>query len=197
VGASSARNRGWELAEQPYIAFLDADDAWHSKKIEIQYDFMVKNPQVVMSGHAHRRLAQSDQKPDWIIRNTMAKRISKTVILVSNQFVTPSIMLKKDVPFRFSEGKRHMEDHLLWAQIIAAGLPVFKLSAELAAIYKFAYGVRGLSSQSRQMHRGEIDNYRQLCREGFISHSAMRILLCLSFAKALKRVLVIGVRNIF
>src|SRR5574340_1082572 len=44
-GAGSARNRGWEAAGQPYIAFLDADDAWHPKKIELQYSWMCEHPE--------------------------------------------------------------------------------------------------------------------------------------------------------
>src|SRR5438309_8195778 len=39
-GAAAARNAGWHAATQPYIAFLDADDAWHPRKIEIQYGYM-------------------------------------------------------------------------------------------------------------------------------------------------------------
>jgi len=30
-GPGLARNRGWELATEPWLAFLDADDAWHPK----------------------------------------------------------------------------------------------------------------------------------------------------------------------
>jgi len=32
VGAGSARNAGWSIASQPYVAFLDADDAWHFRQ---------------------------------------------------------------------------------------------------------------------------------------------------------------------
>jgi len=50
-GAAAARNIGWGLSTQPYIALLDADDAWHSRKIEIQFNFMERNPNVVLCGH--------------------------------------------------------------------------------------------------------------------------------------------------
>ena len=59
-GAASARNAGWAVATQPCIAFLDADDAWHPEKIEIQYDYMKRNPEVLLCGHRHRVLTRVD-----------------------------------------------------------------------------------------------------------------------------------------
>ncbi|RMG23518.1 MAG: glycosyltransferase family 2 protein, partial [Methanobacteriota archaeon] len=38
-GPASARNAGWEAATQPFIAFLDADDSWHPRKLEVQYQW--------------------------------------------------------------------------------------------------------------------------------------------------------------
>jgi len=50
-GPSVARNAGWGTATQPYIAFLDADDAWHTQKLEIQYEWMKEHPEIALTGH--------------------------------------------------------------------------------------------------------------------------------------------------
>ena len=195
-GAATARNVGWAEATQPYIAFLDSDDAWHPKKIEVQYHFMAAHPGISLSGHAHRRLRNRSENLDWEPGDFSVEAISKLKILLSNRFITPSIMIKSDIPFRFSEGQRHMEDHLLWAKIICRGLTAVKLSSELAAIYKFPYGAGGLSSEYHKMHASEKENYRQLCRDGQISPMTSRLLSAYAALKFIKRLLFIGFMNI-
>ncbi|MBC7511115.1 MAG: glycosyltransferase family 2 protein, partial [Ferruginibacter sp.] len=65
LGPAAARNIGWNLASQPFIAFLDSDDAWHPKKIEIQYYYMHKHPRISLSGHSSRLLRNEDNLLNW------------------------------------------------------------------------------------------------------------------------------------
>jgi teichuronic acid biosynthesis glycosyltransferase TuaG len=43
LGAGYSRNRGIKYSKGRYIAFLDADDVWNSKKLALQINFMKKN----------------------------------------------------------------------------------------------------------------------------------------------------------
>lgn len=187
-GVASARNAGWAVASQPYIAFLDADDAWHPSKIEIQHAYMQANPDVVLCGHGYRRLNQN-VLPDWNVVQGGAEPIRKWALILSNKFVTPSVMVRRDIGQRFVEKQRHMEDHMLWLKIICSGGRTVRLSAELAAIYK-PFGVHGLSSNVWLMERGDLSNYRRLYREKYIEGYQYAALGAYSVLKYVRRLFI-------
>lgn len=198
VGAGSARNAGWSLATQPYIAFLDSDDAWHPKKIEIQYQYMKDNFNVTMSGHLFRELPQNTMdKLNWDVDLKLVKKVTWMQLLLKNHFVTPSVMLKRDIPFRFLDGRRHVEDYLLWLEIVGARLLAVKLHADLAAVYKPMFGASGLSSNMWLMEKAELSNYQYLFQQKKIRLFQYAFLQLFSIAKYLRRLLIVHVlRNI-
>ncbi|MDD2918625.1 glycosyltransferase family 2 protein [Rhodoferax sp.] len=189
VGAGSARNAGWSIASQPYVAFLDADDAWHFRKIEIQYGYMRALPDVVLCGHGFRLLKQG-VLPYWSVGLGHAREVSKWAMLVSNQFVTPSVMIKREVHHRFIERQRYMEDHMLWLRVVCAGDRVVKLPVALAAIYKDPFGVTGLSSRVWLMERSDLGNYRRLYRAGHVNAPQLGVLVAYSLLKYLRRLVI-------
>ena len=42
IGAGASRNKALKIAKGDYIAFLDSDDVWDSRKLKEQIDFMKK-----------------------------------------------------------------------------------------------------------------------------------------------------------
>jgi len=194
-GAADARNAGWQIAMQPYVAFLDSDDAWHPRKIELQHGFMARHPEVALCAHRHQVL-ESPDVPRTEIGDFTAERISKTSLLLSNNFFAPTMMmLKRDVPHRFLAGRRHVDDHLLWLQILCAGLPFVRLSAKLACTYKRPYGHSGLSGQLWEMQKAELENYWILRRDGCIGLLTAIALSVYSLAKFIRRLVLASVRH--
>lgn len=194
-GAADARNAGWAVAGQLYLAFLDADDAWHPRKIELQHGFMAARPAVALCAHRHEIL-DSPEVPDGEIGDFSVQEISKTSLLMSNNFFAPTMMmLQRELPFRFLSGRRHVDDHLLWLQIVCAGFPLVRLSARLAFTYKQPFGESGLSGQLWVMEKSELANYWILRREGAIGAAAALALSAWSLAKFLRRAVLVWLRR--
>jgi len=186
-GPSVARNAAWDRATQPFLAFLDADDAWHPKKLEIQYGWMALNPSVAITGHSIARLDDArdfnissapglpDAQPAW--------QVSPRRLLCMNYFPTRSVMLRRDLPYRFDPTKRRSEDYLLWLLILFAGYPAWRLELPLAWTFKAPYGESGLTGDLWEMEKGELDTYKRVYQLGHINAGVWCALLFYSFLK--------------
>lgn len=187
VGPACARNAGWNLARGDVIAFLDADDSWHPQKLQLQYQYMVQHPEIVLCGHSAVR---SESVMTHDLGDLSAKQISRLQILFRNPFVTPSVMIRRDVPLRFQEGRRHMEDHLLWMEIALGGKGLARLNARLAYLHKAPFGSSGLSAQLWAMELADLGNYLLLHRSGRLSILWLLALWGTSLIKFARRLLI-------
>ncbi len=185
-GAANARNIGWDHAKTNYIAFLDADDTWHHRKIELQLSFMLNNPHADLSGHA---MELYSEKKIINHKEVFFRKISKTHLLLKNKFPTPSVMLKRSIPIRFKKNQRYSEDYLLWLQIIHNNYQCYFCSQILAFVHKPFYGSGGLSANLSEMQKHEIGNYKSLLNEKFISTPTFILASTLSYLKYTKRLI--------
>jgi glycosyltransferase involved in cell wall biosynthesis len=194
AGAGEARNAGWAAAKAEYIAFLDADDEWHPRKLEIQYAYMNAHPDVAVSGHRHR---QERDQHSWDGYQLMegGSDVSFARFILANRFVTPSAMLKRDLEVRFAAGQRHMEDFRLWLTVLARGGRVVKLDAELACTFKASFGEAGLSAEFVAMELGELRTYWVVCTERPILLPVILALVPYSLAKFLRRYVLLQLRS--
>jgi glycosyltransferase involved in cell wall biosynthesis len=191
TGAGPARNLGWEMATQPYVAFLDADDAWHSRKLEIQYGWMRDHLEAQLTGH-HTAWIRDGANPSAEPGSAKIVSIGRHRLLLGNCFSLRSVMVRREFPIRFDRAKRYMEDHWWVLQAAFSGYGIYRIELPLAFMFKAPYGVGGLSSRQWEMEKSELDNYWRLRRAGKLGSPAAVALSIYSLLKYARRVTVTG-----
>ena len=187
-GPGAARNAGWRRSREPFLAFLDSDDVWHPEKLRYQYGWMKKYPDVAVTSH---RCIQVDSHE--YVRVLSEEIISYSLkpfrLLIRNQMLTRSVMLKRNLPYRFPEDKRHSEDYCLWLEMVLNGIPAWYLDIPLAMSFKSSYGEGGLSRDLVAMEKGELDTYRRLWRKNLLPTGLTIGLFGFSLIKHVRRLI--------
>jgi glycosyltransferase involved in cell wall biosynthesis len=168
VGPGSARNRGWDSSNSDYIAFLDADDVWHPRKIEIQVREMEKSSSFSMSCH-ERIVSVSHSFPKIDSSIALMRELSLNNFIIKNRCSTPTVMVRRTVSERYKNKKRYAEDYLLWMEIIAKHGNALFIQLPLTSCTNPIYGGAGLSGSFTAMQKGELDAFRTLRQRGHLS----------------------------
>ncbi|MBN1518052.1 glycosyltransferase family 2 protein [Candidatus Sumerlaeota bacterium] len=133
MGVSAARNRGVAATRAPWIAFLDSDDFWHSRKLELQMEFLRAHPQL--------RICQTEDV--WIRHSVRVNPMRKHAKGEGDCFarslelcvISPSTVMLSRGLFEetggFDESLPVCEDYDLWLRI-ACREPVGLIKEPLA-----------------------------------------------------------------
>lgn len=197
-GPGAARNIGWENANQPYIAFLDADDSWHQEKTELQLKWMLDHPEIDFSGSLSERFPKNDLSIPTI-KALSSIEIHVPAMLIANRLHTRSVMLKRDVNLRFSENNstssyNAAEDFLLWLELLSGGYRGSQISPPLAYFHNDEFG-SGYSGALWTHEKRELNALWVLGSTGKIGRLAFGLASIWSLLKFLRRAVLVRLRK--
>ena len=164
-GVAAARNLGVRCSSGRYLAFLDSDDLWQPKKLEVQVTYMEELPEV--------QICQTEEI--WI-RNGVRENPKKKHRKPSGDIFRPSldlclispsaVMMTRELFKRvggFDEGFTVCEDYDLWLRI-SVDTPVSLISEPL--VIKRGGHADQLSHSSWGLDRFRILALQKLLRSG-------------------------------
>lgn len=165
VGPGGARNAGIAAGSQVFVAFLDADDEWHPKKLERQMAVMLRSEAPPFSAHSKgfSGLAWEDLNDKH-----PPKPIGRWPVLLSNAAPISTVIVRRDAIRHQFPLEYAGEDYAFVAENLLAGVDGVRLNQTLARAHKPAFGAGGLSGQLHGMQIGEMRVHFQMWRKGLI-----------------------------
>lgn len=196
LGPGASRNRAWDLTNTKYIAFLDSDDTWKPKKLEIQYKIMIEN-NIDFSCHKTDYISNNYNIPHSQIKtmdNISLKKISLIKMFFKNHVHTRTVMLKNLKNFRFNEKLRYSEDLDLWIRILSNNYNIFYFDLGLAESNQLSHNYKGLSSNFLAFQKSELFVLFQNGIKSFWTFVLLIFILIFSLIKFVRRILFVKIR---
>ena len=120
LGVSAARNFAAFTGDSSWISFLDSDDEWFPEKLQIQCDYLLKNPECVFL-HSEEIWIRNGVR---VNPKEKHKKSNENIFVRSLDFciISPStVMINRDLFERhrgFNESFTVCEDYDLWLKIL-------------------------------------------------------------------------------
>jgi glycosyltransferase involved in cell wall biosynthesis len=191
LGPGFSRNLGWDLATTEWIAFLDADDAWHPRKLELQLKTISENPTLDLICTKSHFMKPSSSLP--VLQNkSKVITISMNKMLFRNIVPTRSVLMRRKITERFRDGLS--EDYGLWLECLHSGLRFAKIQLPLTFHFRAEFGTGGLSSRLLKHEYYELKN---LIRYALNKPVWILFALLFSIVKFIKRVFTVLLRKVF
>ncbi|WP_437361825.1 glycosyltransferase family 2 protein [Olivibacter jilunii] len=196
AGVSKARNEGMKRAQGDLIALLDADDRWQAEKLARQLEVLQGHPDIDFLGS--NRNGEHWQR--WLFKKfEHLTPISARLLLYKTFFVTPTVIFKRSVLVQtgyFDESQRYAEEGNYWIRVCHDHHCVLlNESLVITGDGKPNFGFSGLSSNLKEMEKGELKNMRLGYKLGVVGLFEYLFLVIYSLIKYIRRIVIVKLRR--
>ena len=133
LGVAMSRNKGIQVANGRYIAFLDSDDIWLREKLKKQVAFM-KSRNIGISFSQYRHFTSNINETGKII--DVKEKLSYGELLKGNIIGCLTVMIDRNVVNKINMPKQRHEDYITWLNILKTGLHAYGIKEDLARYRK-------------------------------------------------------------
>jgi glycosyltransferase involved in cell wall biosynthesis len=145
VGLAGTRNVGIKNSTGEFVAFLDADDEWHPRKLELQMKHIATN--VAVACDVEEFLTDAPQSKAFSVTQENDVEIIRNDLKFSfqNYLTGASLVASKKLLLKvggYDESLRSCEDYDLWLRLLEEGAKLIHLRLPL---YYYRFNTGGLS----------------------------------------------------
>jgi glycosyltransferase involved in cell wall biosynthesis len=119
-GLVGALNSGLEICKGKYIARMDQDDIADLNRLQLQFDFMEKNPDYILLGGQATIIDSKDK-----LQNPISDEGIRAKLVFATSFVHPTVMFRKAMldknNLSYRENYKHAEDYGFWIDLASHG----------------------------------------------------------------------------
>ena len=157
MGLAASRNVGISNCKGEFVAFLDADDEWHPRKLELQMRYASDNAAIAcdveefLTDRPKLRMFREDQANDIQVVNSNFKFSFKNYFTGASLLAPKSLLLKVG---GYDENLRSCEDYDLWLRLLEEGATLIHLRLPL---YYYRFNAAGLSKNVNAISFWELE----------------------------------------
>jgi len=181
-GPANARNVGWSNSTGDFVAFLDSDDAWDIKKLEIQSEILKNNENIVVLGSNSILNIKKAKIKDSV--ELKINKISKKLTLFKNPIAIRTVIVRRELEIKFNNKTRYMEDYEWILKILNSNIEIYKMDKNLAYKFKRDWGESGLSTNLKIMHENELKIIKNINEKKYI----IAVAIGYSYLKYIRRI---------
>jgi glycosyltransferase involved in cell wall biosynthesis len=159
-GLVSTLNEGLMRARGKYVARMDADDTCATARLERQFEFLERHPNMVLAGSWYYTLDEDGVILGSVNNLHLGGRAMELGLRMASPFVHGSVVMRRDAVLRvggYREAFQTAEDYDLWLRLSEIG--------SVANVPEPLYALRYHPKSKTALEGGAVERFRDLAQD--------------------------------